>query len=77
MIIRPGALPLSQQIILDLLFPPVGAAIWWVVSTGWATIVQGGKISERTKMLRKRLFWTLLAGAYALMFGMTLYAYLT
>ena len=77
MVVGPGALPLSQQIILDLLFPPVGAAMWWVLSTGWATIVQGGKISDRTRRLRKRMFWALLAGAYVLMFGITLYAHLT
>lgn len=77
MIMRHGALPLSQQIILDLLFPPAGAAVWWVVSTGWATLVHGGKISDSTKKLRKKLFWVFLVGAYALMFGITLYAYLT
>ena len=77
MITRPGVLPLSQQIILDLLFPPVGAGIWWLMSTGWAMLMQGGKISDRTKIFRKRLFWALLAAAYALMFGVTFYTYLT
>ena len=73
----PGALPWTQQILIDLLFPPVGAGIWWLIATVWAMVFQGGKISERTKAVRKRLFWVLLAAAYALMFGVTLYAYLT
>lgn len=77
MIIRPGALPLSQQIVLDLLLPPVAAALWWVVSTGWARLAQGGRISEKTKIVRRKMFWILLAGAYALMFGITIYASLT
>ena len=27
-----GALPLSQQILLDIFFPPVGALMWWLMS---------------------------------------------
>ena len=75
--VKPGALPLAQQIILDLVFPPVGATIWWLISTGWAMLMQGGRISERTKVWRRNLFWILLVGAYALMFGVTLYTHLT
>src|SRR5690348_15186610 len=70
-------LSLEQQLFLDLLFPPVGASVWWLMSTGWAMVMQGGKISERTKAFRKTLFWALLVGAYALMFAVTVYSRLT
>jgi hypothetical protein len=77
MLLRPGALPISEQILLDLFFPPVGACIWWLMARGWAVTVQGGPPSETTKKLQRWLFWALLASAYLLMFGITVYRWLT
>jgi hypothetical protein len=74
---RPGALPLSQLIVLDLLVPPIGTCIWWLMSRGWAGFVQGGAISENTRKRQKREFWSILIAAYLLMFGITIYGYLT
>ena len=70
---RSGALPLSEQILLDLLVPPVGAAVWWLMARGWAGAVQGGKTSATTKTRQKWEFWVILAIAYLLMFGITIY----
>jgi hypothetical protein len=75
--IHPGALPLGQQILLDLLFPPAGAGIWWSMSSMWAMLMQGGRVSEKTKAFQKKMFWLLLVAAYSFMIGVTLYAYLT
>jgi hypothetical protein len=75
--VRPGALPITQMIALDLLVPPIGTCIWWLMSRGWAGLVQGGTISGRTKKRQKWEFWVVLAGAYLLMFGITLYGYLS
>ena len=74
---RPGALPISQMIALDLLVPPIGTFIWLLMSRGWAAMVQGGTISERTKKRQKWEFWVVLASAYLLMCGITLYGYLS
>ncbi len=73
---RSGALPLTQQILLDLVIPPLGAAAWSLMARGWAAIAQGGAISEQTKRRQKREFWGLLIAAYLLMFGITIYAQL-
>ena len=75
--LRPGALPISQMIILDLRLPPIGTCIWWLMSRGWAGLAQGGTVSARTKKRQKWEFWSILAVAYLLMFGITLYGYLS
>ncbi len=70
---RPGALPLSEQILLDLVVPPVGAVVWWLMSRGLAGVLQGGKTSQTTKTRQKWEFWIILALSYLLMFGITIY----
>jgi hypothetical protein len=67
------ALPIYQQIILDISAPPVLAAIWWFQSRGSANIIQGGEPSERTKLRQSRGFWIVLGALYLLMFGATAY----
>lgn len=74
---RPGALPIDEQILLDLIVPPVGSALWLMMSRGWASTVQGGTISERTKKRQKAEFWIILSAVYLLMFGITIYGWLT
>jgi hypothetical protein len=72
----PGALPIGQLIALDLLFPPVGAAMWWMMSRTLASVFQGGNVTQRSKKLLNRSFLVVLAAAYLLMFGITAFAYL-
>ncbi len=74
--VRSGALPLSQQILLDLLVPPIGTAVWWLMARGWASIVQGGNTSETTQKRQKWETWIILILAYVLMFGITIYGQL-
>jgi len=74
--IRHGAAPLYQQILTAVFFPPVGAAIWWLMSRGWAMTVQGGTVSERTRRRQKTEFWVLLLIVYAMYFVMMIYAHL-
>lgn len=74
---RPGAAPISEQIMFDVIIPPVGAVLWWMMSRGWARSVQRGEISEQTRRRQKTEFWVILCLAYLLMFGITLYGFLT
>jgi len=67
------ALPLWQQIALDLVAPPILAILWWLQSRGWAGLVQGGETSETTKHRQSRGFWIVLGGIYLIMFGATAY----
>jgi hypothetical protein len=62
-----------QQFLLDLIAPPVGVCLWWLFSRGTAAVLQGGKVSERTKKREKVGFLVLLALGYAIMFGITTY----
>jgi hypothetical protein len=71
-----GALPVWQQILLDLFVPPIGAVVWWLCSRGWALTIQGSAVSEQTRKREKRGAIILLAIAYLLMFGITIYAWL-
>jgi hypothetical protein len=74
---RPGALPIPQLILLDLVAPPIIAGIWWVMSRGWAGAVQGGSTSENTKQRQAKEFWVVLTLLYLMAFGVTMYAWLT
>jgi len=71
----PDALPMGQQIALDLFGPPVLTGLWWLMSRGWANIAQGGNPTERSKVWMNKGAWVLLAIIYCLMIGTTLYAH--
>jgi len=75
--VRPGALPLPQLILLDVVSPPVIAGIWWLMSGGWAAGVQGGSTSTETKSRQTLEFWAILILLYVMAFGVTIYAWLT
>ena len=64
---------LLQQCLLDLIAPPVGVCLWWLFSRGTAKVLQGRKVSDRTREREKIGFFILLALGYAMMFGMTIY----
>jgi hypothetical protein len=74
---RQGALPIYQQLLLDLIAPPVVAGLWWALSRGWALTVQGDSISEKTRVRQARLFWIVLILFYLVMFCTTIYGCLT
>jgi hypothetical protein len=64
---------LWQQLLLDLIAPPVLACLWWLGSRGWAWTVQGGQVSDQTRDRQKIGFVVVLVGLYGLMFGTTAY----
>jgi hypothetical protein len=68
-------LPLGAVLLLDILFPPVGAALVWLISRRGADLFQGGNPSKRSLAGLKRSFWVQLIFVYCLMFGITGYAY--
>jgi hypothetical protein len=67
------ALPIGQQIVLDIVAPPILTALWWLFSRGWANAVQGGDVSEMTRDRQGKGLWIVLAGLYLIMFGATAY----
>ena len=69
-----GGLPFSQQLLLDLFMPPLGALVWMFMVRWWAATLQGGDITERTRRRQKKAFWVVLVIAYLTMFGVTFYA---
>ena len=69
-----AALPIGQQFLGILLGPPVLAVLWWLGSRGWAATLQGGSVSDRTKLRQKKEFWILLAVMYLLGFGIMIYS---
>ena len=73
---RPGSLPLSQFIVLDLVAPPVAAIVWWLMARGWAGVVQGGKASEETRDRQRTEFWAVLIMSFIVLAGFTIYAWL-
>ena len=66
-------LPIGQQIFLDLIVPPLGTSLWWLLSWGWALTAQGGNISQRTKKWISKGFWIVLALTYVIMFSVTFF----
>ena len=75
--LRHSAAPLPEQILYDIIIPPIGAAFWWLMSSGLAGMVQGGTVNEKTKQRQKVEFKVLLVAAYVLMFAITILGYLT
>ncbi len=69
------ALPIAQQILLDIVAPPIGAGLWWLMSRGWAHSIQGVDVSEMTKSRQSKGFWIVLGVSYLIMFSVTAYAY--
>ena len=67
------ALPIVQQIMLDIFAPPILAIMWWLFSRGWAGTIQGGEVSQMTKDRQAKGFWIVLITLYVIMFGATTY----
>lgn len=70
------ALPLSQQIILVVVFPPIGAALVWLLSRGAANVFENDNPSKGSLSWLRRSFWVQLAILYCLGFGMLMYVHL-
>jgi hypothetical protein len=64
------------QIVFVLVVPPIMAGLWWLGSRGWANVVQGGNVSDRTKRRQKWEFWVALTLFYVIVGGFALYAHL-
>ncbi len=74
---RPGAAPIGEQLAILIAGPPLMASLIWLMSRGWATSVQGGTVSEKTKRRQRLEFWIVLIAMYVIGFCMALYAWFT
>jgi hypothetical protein len=71
---RPNALPLSQQILLDVFAPPALTLIWWLLSK--VKSYQLGTDNNPAVQGWIEDGWKYLLGAlYAVVISITLYAY--
>jgi hypothetical protein len=66
-------MPFVQQILLDIIAPPILTCIWWLFSRGFTGAVQGGVVSGRTKARQHHRFWIVLVVIYIGMFGTTIF----
>lgn len=71
-----AGLPMWQQIVVLLLTPPCVACIWWLMSRGWASSVQGGHVSSQTRSRQKFEFWLLILVLYLGLAFLFVYAHL-
>ena len=69
-------IPIAQQILLDIVIPPIGTCIWWLMARGWAGFVQTRNVSDKTKSRQRREFWIIMLATYLIMFGITIYGVL-
>lgn len=67
------ALPLWQIVCLDVFAPPIGTALWWLMSRGFASAVQGGQVKDNVKRRQRVEFFVLLIAAYVVAIGMTIW----
>jgi hypothetical protein len=58
-----------QSTVVILLFPPFGAALWLLLSRGWALGIQGEVLSVTTRRRQKLGFWILIPLGYLLELG--------
>jgi hypothetical protein len=75
--VRPGALPNYQIVLIDIFAPLVGAALWWLMARANAGAVQAGRVSNETKDRQRTEFWAILVLGYIVMFGLSIYYWLT
>jgi hypothetical protein len=73
---RPGALPIQQQILVDLIAPPVGALLWRLVTRGLGGMARARDASPETRRRQSREFLGILILGYLLMFGISLFTWL-
>lgn len=59
--------PLSFQIAIAVLSPPILACGVFLMSRGWALAVRRGTLSEATRHRQARMFWGLLVIMYIMM----------
>ena len=57
-----------RQTTAVLLFGPIGIAlVWLILGYAWASLMQGGQISARTRRWLFNGCWVMFVGAYAVM----------
>lgn len=71
-----SASPLWQQVLFFVLAPPIMAFLIRILSHGWASMVQGGHVSERTRKRQKLEFWGALIFMYIMLACIFAYAHL-
>lgn len=59
--------PLWQQVLFFLIAPLIMALLIRLLSRGWASIIQGGNVSERTARRQQIEFWAVLAFMYVML----------
>jgi hypothetical protein len=83
---RPNALPIGQQLLLDLLAPPAITFFWWGISKArarqWFLTKDGPRQLDEDEDITVQGWiedgWKYLLGIlYVLVFSMTTYAYFT
>ena len=65
---------LTQQLLLDLVVPPILTCLWWLLSRGTSTAFEGTQVSEGTKKIQNKGMFVILAITYVTMFGVTIYS---
>jgi len=70
-----AVLPIGQLLPLDLVLPPIGTVLLWLLSNGGANVFEDGNPSQSSLSWLRRSFWIQLVPFYRLMFGITGYAY--
>jgi hypothetical protein len=70
------ASPLWQQALFFVLAPLIMALLIRALSRGWANVVQGGNVSEKTLKRQKLEFWIVLCFMYVMLFCIFLYGHL-
>ena len=72
--VRPGTGPLWQQILLDLLAPPMLTALWWLMSKALAASL-GTSESTTVQGWLSSGIWILLIGLYVTVILVSVYAW--
>lgn len=70
------ASPLWEQALFFLLAPPIMALLIRLLSRGWANIVRGGNVSEKTIKRQRVEFWIVLIFMYVMLACIFGYAHL-
>jgi hypothetical protein len=74
MLLRHAPLPLYQMLLIDIFAPPIGTGIWWLMVRGLRSNL-GTSDDVAVEGWTKSIGRFILIAAYAIFFGVTIYAY--
>jgi hypothetical protein len=68
--------PLWQQLLIIFFLPPLGALVFGIFARGWANVVQGGKVTEKTTLRQRKEVLAMVLAGWIVGFGLIIFVHI-